>query len=343
MNLKTCKTCNATKPRNKFPTRKSKTCTSCHATQGRYFELCASCSSNRDSNSFSLINNIKICNLCIQKKNEQEQKKIQEYNSFEGRMKRFYEKNGILEPRHLFPSKKDVTKIKCNLCKILFQKNLMSLEDDTLCVPCHKAKSTKSAKTRYDYTDEREWRTHGQKKKREEYERKIIETDTEGVYSSRPQLQIAKYLFENDHHVEVERKIAFGYKHGCASNYTGDLRAQKENANYNFMERKRSIDIFVNENLVIEFDGTFFHMDERFYKPDDYNKKLKKTAREIWAKDKERNEEIKSHGYDLLVVKEYDFVNNKEGVLKEILDRAEKAKKRKMQKIQEYKREKGLL
>ena len=75
---------------------------------------------------------------------------------------------------------------------------------------------------------------------------------------------------------------------------------------------------------VIEFNGDVWHANPNFYKKSD--KPLKKffnakiTAEEIWAKDKERQILIESLGYEVFIVWENDYKNNKKEIIKQCLN-----------------------
>lgn len=71
-------------------------------------------------------------------------------------------------------------------------------------------------------------------------------------------------------------------------------------------------------NKIIEFNGTFYHADPRFYQKDDLIfKKSNITAESIWKNDEEKKRIAESHGYEFLVVWEHDFINRKEEILEE--------------------------
>jgi hypothetical protein len=73
------------------------------------------------------------------------------------------------------------------------------------------------------------------------------------------------------------------------------------------------LDYFILElNLCIEFNGTYFHADPRFFNENDYpnphNKVL--TAKEIWENDNNRYKRLKEcRNIDTVVVWEYDYNN----------------------------------
>jgi G:T-mismatch repair DNA endonuclease (very short patch repair protein) len=85
------------------------------------------------------------------------------------------------------------------------------------------------------------------------------------------------------------------------------------------------VDIFIKElNTIIEFNGTYWHCDPRFYHENFLNKKKQKTAKEIWSLDQERLKSLKNLGYNVKVIWEYDYSQNKENILRELLDECKK-------------------
>jgi len=73
------------------------------------------------------------------------------------------------------------------------------------------------------------------------------------------------------------------------------------------------LDYFILElNLCIEFNGTYFHADPRFFNENDYpnphNKIL--TAKEIWKNDNNRYKKLKEYrNINTIVIWEYDYNN----------------------------------
>ena len=68
-----------------------------------------------------------------------------------------------------------------------------------------------------------------------------------------------------------------------------------------FFINGRPYDVFVKEkNLLIEFNGTFWHRDPRFYPKSD-------ICQKVWDNDKIKMENAKQNGYDIIVVWQYDW------------------------------------
>lgn len=99
----------------------------------------------------------------------------------------------------------------------------------------------------------------------------------------------------------------------------------KNNYNKEILENDRNIlenreiDIYLPElKIGFEFDGTFWHADPRFYKPDDLIKE--QTAAQIWEKDEAKNKLAESLGIKLIRIKEYDWINDNDNIKKYILE-----------------------
>jgi hypothetical protein len=78
-------------------------------------------------------------------------------------------------------------------------------------------------------------------------------------------------------------------------------------------------DIFIEKlNLIIEFNGDYWHCNPSIYSNDYYHKHKKKYAQEIWKEDEVRIDNIKKLGYNLEVIWEKDF-NKNPNILKTII------------------------
>lgn len=70
-------------------------------------------------------------------------------------------------------------------------------------------------------------------------------------------------------------------------------------------------DIYIPElNLIIEYNGDYWHCNPKKYKPDYYHQVKKKTAKELWEYDKNKIDLIKNCGYNLEIVWESDLKAN---------------------------------
>jgi hypothetical protein len=77
----------------------------------------------------------------------------------------------------------------------------------------------------------------------------------------------------------------------------------------------RPFDVYVeNKNLLIEFNGTFWHRDPRFYSEEE--------GRVYWDKDKEKIDNAVKSGYDVRTIWQYDWenCNDKKKLIGELLN-----------------------
>jgi len=74
-------------------------------------------------------------------------------------------------------------------------------------------------------------------------------------------------------------------------------------------------DIIINNNIVIEFFGDYYHCNPDIYDKNFLNKSNKKTAKDIWEKDKKRLDLLKNNNYIVYVIWEQDYKNNKKTVI----------------------------
>jgi len=69
------------------------------------------------------------------------------------------------------------------------------------------------------------------------------------------------------------------------------------------------------KKIIIEFNGDLFHTNPRIYKPDDYIEIIKMTAKEKWKKDRAKNFRLRGFGWQVIVIWENEWNNNRQGVL----------------------------
>lgn len=71
--------------------------------------------------------------------------------------------------------------------------------------------------------------------------------------------------------------------------------------------------------MAIEFQGTYWHMDNRIYEAIDYNKSTHMTAEETWKRDEVKANIYLENGIDLITIWESDWNDNKEVIKEQIL------------------------
>jgi len=101
-------------------------------------------------------------------------------------------------------------------------------------------------------------------------------------------------------------------RQNSVSNKEKKLLTEIKKLNYNpigsFSVDKYVCDIYIKElNLIIEFNGDYWHCNPKKYDEDYFHPHKKKTAKEIWNEDKIRVDNIKKYGYNLMIIWECDF------------------------------------
>lgn len=85
------------------------------------------------------------------------------------------------------------------------------------------------------------------------------------------------------------------------------------------------VDILIKElNLIIEFNGTYWHCDPRCYEENYLNKKKNKLAKDIWKEDSERIKKLEELNYNVRVIWELDYQTDNFKILEDILNEHKK-------------------
>lgn len=69
--------------------------------------------------------------------------------------------------------------------------------------------------------------------------------------------------------------------------------------------------VITNLKIAIEYNGDYYHANPNKYNESFYNKHLKLEAKDIWIKDKIKNDYITNLGYDILIIWESDDIDTK--------------------------------
>lgn len=77
---------------------------------------------------------------------------------------------------------------------------------------------------------------------------------------------------------------------------------------------------FTYNNKIIEFNGDYWHANPKYNKPNDIIRGLNITAQDKWNHDKQKIELANKRGYEVLVIWESDYNENKENVIKNCLN-----------------------
>lgn len=73
-------------------------------------------------------------------------------------------------------------------------------------------------------------------------------------------------------------------------------------------------------NKIIEYNGDFWHANPKFYSSDFVNPYNKRTQAEIIARDKVKHQTAIDAGYELLVIWEHEYKNNKQEIIQRCIN-----------------------
>jgi very-short-patch-repair endonuclease len=97
------------------------------------------------------------------------------------------------------------------------------------------------------------------------------------------------------------------------------IKKNYKNAKHSFVVDNFICDIFIpSKNLIVEYNGDYWHCNPIKYDGDYFHKIKNKTAKEIWEYDKNRIDLLTQKGYNLEVIWEYDF-NKDPNLINELL------------------------
>lgn len=81
-------------------------------------------------------------------------------------------------------------------------------------------------------------------------------------------------------------------------------------------------DLFIRDkNILIEYNGDYWHCNPYKYKSDYFNKKKQLFAKDIWNHDLKKKELAEKNGYKLFIIWERDFIFNKEKEINKLINK----------------------
>lgn len=101
--------------------------------------------------------------------------------------------------------------------------------------------------------------------------------------------------------IEKEISVTFGHYEYCVHN---------EDLSELFL--LDFVAIYKNKKAAIEFNGDFWHMNPKIYKPTDFHSVMKKSAKEIWLKDAHKKEFLKKEGINSISIWNSEYDENPE-------------------------------
>lgn len=107
--------------------------------------------------------------------------------------------------------------------------------------------------------------------------------------------------------------LEFIYSIKSAKKIESEALIKVKNNNY-------CVDILINDKLVIECYGDYWHCNPIKYQPEYFHTKISLKAKQIWKKDVARKNKIEEKGYKVLIIWEKDWNTNKEKARKNIVD-----------------------
>jgi hypothetical protein len=89
------------------------------------------------------------------------------------------------------------------------------------------------------------------------------------------------------------------------------LKKDYNDIKLNFNIEGKLFDFYIpNKNILIEFNGDYWHCNPKLYKSDYINKKKGVTAKELWDYDKQKTILGESKGFIVITIWEYDYKEN---------------------------------
>jgi G:T-mismatch repair DNA endonuclease (very short patch repair protein) len=101
-----------------------------------------------------------------------------------------------------------------------------------------------------------------------------------------------------------------------------ELKAKGYTVSHSFKVERKIYDIYIPDlNMLIEFNGDYWHCNPKKYKADYFNVKLNMTAKQIWARDAEKERLALGRGYEFLTIWESDYRKSKSIIMKKIIQK----------------------
>jgi G:T-mismatch repair DNA endonuclease (very short patch repair protein) len=128
---------------------------------------------------------------------------------------------------------------------------------------------------------------------------------------------------------DIQRKNAYINQANGKLNTTPISKAEKEIINTlkqsgfdiegQFKIDNLKYDILIKDkNIIIEYNGDYWHCNPKKYKEYYFNQKKQKYAYELWEQDKAKKELAEKNGYKLFIIWESDYMFQKEKTIEHI-------------------------
>jgi len=101
-----------------------------------------------------------------------------------------------------------------------------------------------------------------------------------------------------------------------------ELKAQGFAVIHSYKLERKIYDIYIPDlNMLIEFNGDYWHCNPKRYKANYFNIKKNMTAKQIWALDESKEQLAKEKGYEFLTIWESDYRKNHKIILRKIIQK----------------------
>lgn len=88
-----------------------------------------------------------------------------------------------------------------------------------------------------------------------------------------------------------------------------------------FIINKFRYDLYLKDkNLLIEYNGDYWHCNPEKYSADYIHTTTKKSAQEIWNKDEKKKQLALDSGYNFITIWEKDYLKNKKEIIEKIIN-----------------------
>lgn len=224
---------------------------------------------------------------------------------------------------------KPLYKVKCDKCgKIFFDKvdvfeKRINLTGDEFCGKCSRSKMSRLAGLSGAYDSEGNLKPNKGRFSSEKV--KALSDDEYEVYCKR------RRKIANDYHAKLKADPELKKKHyqkvfknstfGYISKGQNDIYQLLKNDGYEleyYIGGCKGDIVNPDKKIVVEYNGDFWHANPRMFSPDEYIDVIKMTAREKWNKDRARRFFLRSQGYEVLVIWENEWINNRKSVLNKL-------------------------
>lgn len=142
--------------------------------------------------------------------------------------------------------------------------------------------------------------------------------------------ELGKKRFESGKYEWLRTKMSNAMKEKIANNnIKGYIRSKAEDEIINLLKKEniecipnykiesKIFDIFIPKlNLLIEYNGDYWHCNPKKYSSDYFNVKKQKTAKEIWEYDQKKLDLAIENGYLITIIWESEYKKNNKIILK---------------------------